>query len=242
LATLVAVFKVPIFPDRKYKVEVKYRPVVPDNIKYWQVFEDDKQIEIFLKMENEFENLNIDEEYCDEEVDATDFTKDGYFDNQIAGRDIFHLKRNIIPKGLVPLEKLFDNNDVAKSPKITVNEGDVEDCNIGTPEDPKIIKLSRTLSPQVKDKYIKLMKEFPDVFAWSYDDLKVYDTSIIHHVIPIKKYHKPFKHKLRRINPLLLPLIEKEVKKLFESKIIVSLRFSKWVEKRVEKSGCVWIS
>jgi hypothetical protein len=41
------------------------------------------------------------------------------------------------------LEKLFDNNDVARSPKITVNEGDVEDCNIGTPEDPKIIKLSR---------------------------------------------------------------------------------------------------
>jgi hypothetical protein len=84
------------------------------------------------------------------------------------------------------------------------------------------------------------MKEFPDVFAWRYDDLKVYDTSIIHHVIPIKKYHKPLKHKLRRINPLLLPLIEKEVKKLFESKIIVSLRFSKWVENLVsvrKKSG-----
>ena len=96
MATLVAVFKVPIFPDRKYKVEVKYRPVVPDNIKYWQVFEDDKQIESFLKMENEFENLNIDEEYCDEEVDATVFTKNGYFDNHIVGRDIIQLKSNII--------------------------------------------------------------------------------------------------------------------------------------------------
>lgn len=39
----------------------------------------------------------------------------------------------------------------------------------------------------------------------------------------------PFKQKLRRINPKLLPLIEKEIKKLFEAKIIVSLRFSKWV-------------
>jgi hypothetical protein len=191
-------------------------------------------------MENEFENLNIDDEYCDDEVDATAFTKEGYFDNQIAGRDIVQLKRNIIPKGLVPLEKLFDNNDVARSPKITVNEGDVEDCNIGTSEDPKIIKLSRNLSPEVKERYVKLMKEFPDVFSWSYDDLKVYDTSIIQHVIPIKEDHKPFKQKLRRINPLLLPLIEKEVKKLFEAKIIVSLRFSKWVENLVpvrKKSG-----
>jgi hypothetical protein len=31
------------------------------------------------------------------------------------------------------------------------------------------------------------------------------------------------------MNPLLLPLIEKEVKKLFDVKIIVSLRFSKWL-------------
>ena len=31
------------------------------------------------------------------------------------------------------------------------------------------------------------------------------------------------------MNPLLLPLIEKEVKKLFDAKIIVSLRFSKWL-------------
>jgi hypothetical protein len=191
-------------------------------------------------MENEFENLNIDEEYCDEEVDATAFTKEGFFDNQIKGRDIVQLKSNIIPKGLVPVEKLFDNNDVLRSPKITVNEGDVEDCNIRTPEDPNIIKLSKTLSPEVKERYVKLMKEFPHVFSWSCDDLKVYDTIIIQNVIPIKEYHKPFKKKLRRINHLFLPLIEKEVKKIFESKIIVSLRFSKWVANPVpvrKKSG-----
>ena len=54
-------------------------------------------------MENGFENLNIDDEYCDDEVDAAAFTKEGYFDNQIAGRDIVQLKSNIIPKGVVPL-------------------------------------------------------------------------------------------------------------------------------------------
>ena len=32
------------------------------------------------------------------------------------------------------------------------------------------------------------------------------------------------------MNPLLLPLIEKEIKKLFDAKIIVSLRHSKWLE------------
>ena len=84
------------------------------------------------------------------------------------------------------------------------------------------------------------MKEFSDVFAWSYDDLKEYDTNIIQHTIPIKEDEKPFRQKLRRINPLLLPLIEKEIRKLFDAKIIVSLRFSKWLANLVpvrKKSG-----
>jgi hypothetical protein len=33
------------------------------------------------------------------------------------------------------------------SPKITINDGDVEVYNIGTQEDPKIIKLSKALIP-----------------------------------------------------------------------------------------------
>ena len=73
------------------------------------------------------------------------------------------------------------------------------------------------------------MKEFSDVFAWNYEDLKVYNISIIQHTIPTKEDHKPFNKKLRRINPLLLLVVEKEVKKLFDSKIIVPIRFSKWL-------------
>jgi ribonuclease HI len=34
LATSTTVFKVPIFPEKRYKVEVKYRPAVPDNMKH----------------------------------------------------------------------------------------------------------------------------------------------------------------------------------------------------------------
>jgi ribonuclease HI len=56
------VFKILSFPNKKYEIEVKHRPEVPDNIKYWQVFEDDKQVESFLQMSDEFANVNIDDE------------------------------------------------------------------------------------------------------------------------------------------------------------------------------------
>jgi hypothetical protein len=84
------------------------------------------------------------------------------------------------------------------------------------------------------------MKDFTDVFTWSYDEFKVYDNKVIRNVIPLKEDQKPFKQKLRHINPLLLSLIEREVNKLFKAKIIVSLIFSKWVANLVpvrKKSG-----
>jgi len=116
----------------------------------------------------------------------------------------------------------------------------IEEHNIGTIEKPKMIKLSKNLPPDQKPKYVNLFKEFQDVFAWSYEDLKSYDTLVIQHTIPLKPNQKPFKQKLRRINPMLLPSIEKEVKKMFEAGIIEPIRFSEWVSNLVptrKKSG-----
>ena len=110
----------------------------------------------------------------------------------------------------------------------------MDDINIGIEDHPKLIKTSRTLSLESKHKYISLMKEYSDVFAWSYSDLKVYDVSIIQHTIPIKKDEMHFKKKIRRMNPKMLPLVEKKKNKLFEEKIIVALRFSRWVSNLVQ--------
>lgn len=54
---------------------------------------------------------------------------------------ILNLKNNFFPEGLVPLEDLFDSNDVSMKPKMEPLRGDIEECNIGTEEKPKLIKL-----------------------------------------------------------------------------------------------------
>jgi hypothetical protein len=56
---------------------------------------------------------------------------------------------------------------------------------------------------------------------------------MIEHKIPLKPGVKPFRQKIRQFNPLLLPIIEKEVKKLLDAKIIVTLSYSDWVENLV---------
>jgi hypothetical protein len=91
------------------------------------------------------------------------------------------------------------------------------------------VKVFRYLSPKIKSKYVEFLKKYKDVFSWSYDELRTYDTTIMEHKIPLKPGVKPFRQKLRQINPILLLVIEKEVKKLLDAKIIVPLGYSEWV-------------
>jgi hypothetical protein len=127
------------------------------------------------------------------------------------------------------LERLFDRNDVALKGKISEDDADTTRCNIGTENEPKFVRLSKSLTKDKRDEYIELLRDFADVFTWTYEDLKTYDTSVIEHKIPLKKQANPFRQKLRQINPMLLPIMEREVKKMLHAQIIVPLRYSEWV-------------
>jgi hypothetical protein len=202
-------FKVPFPPKLKYEVEIKYRPSIPDNVKHWKVFEDDIEIKKFLETVDEFSDMHIDQDQESEEIPHADV-----FMNKIANHHIVQFPSNHIPKGLVPLERLFDRNDVVVKVEGSTEEAGVTECNLGTEEDPKWVKLSSSLSKEQRVEYVRLLKEFTDVFSWTYEDLRTYDTNIIEHKIPLKEDAKPFKQKLRQINPMLLSIMEKEVKKL----------------------------
>ena len=81
--------------------------------------------------------------------------------------------------------------------RIAGDDADTAECNIGTPEEPKFVKLSRSLTEEQRIGYTDLLREFSEVFTWTYEDLKTYDTSVIEHKIPLKEEAKPFKQKLR---------------------------------------------
>ena len=55
-------FQTPSASQRKYKVDIVNGPSIPDNSKYWQVFEDDMQIKRFLELSGEFVNTQVESE------------------------------------------------------------------------------------------------------------------------------------------------------------------------------------
>ena len=95
------------------------------------------------------------------------------------------------------------------------------------------MNLGKCCSPLERDKLVSLFKQYKDVFSWTYEDLKTYDTSIIKHIVPIKAGVKPYQQPLRKMHPKLEPLIQSEVKKLLEARIIFKVRHSEWVSNLV---------
>jgi hypothetical protein len=139
------------------------------------------------------------------------------------------LSTNRIPKGLVPLKNFFYHNDVSIKLEKKEEDFDVFQFNVANEENPKYVNLASHLTNKQKSEYGELLKEFSDIFAWQYSDLKTYHTDIIQHKIPLKKDTKPFRQKLRSFNPMLLPTMEKEIKKMLDAKIIIPLRYSEWI-------------
>jgi len=203
LATFASTCKLPFEPSHCFTAEIKHRPSIPNNIKDWQVFKDDTQINNFLTLQQEFSGLNIDTDamkdsqpqseqgqktisakIASQMLHPTTFDDKNVQDlKQInldeiarAEAEVIQLKDNFLPIGLTPLEDIFDSNDIPRKPKMQPLNTAIEEYNIGTVERPKIIKLSKSLPPDQKPKYVDLFKEFQDVFAWSYEDLKSYDT------------------------------------------------------------------
>jgi len=139
-----------------------------------------------LTLEEEFSSTNIDTDTVSEvdqidkiETDIsvesatqilhpTKFTnkklqdlKEVDIDEIIGGEfEVINLNDNYLSTGLTPLEDFFDSNDIPKKPKMQPQKADIEDCNIGTEENMKMINLSKTLPPDQKLKYVEIFKEF----------------------------------------------------------------------------------
>jgi hypothetical protein len=97
------------------------------------------------------------------------------------------MENNKILKGLTPLESSFSSSDVGnkeihKEEESKRKVGETISLNIGTPDSPKNVNIGAQCTDEEKMKFTDLLREFQDVFAWSYEDLRGFDPSLIQHV------------------------------------------------------------
>jgi hypothetical protein len=77
----------------------------------------------------------------------------------------------MIPGGVANLENLFDLRErfkVSTNTQKRISCRIYETINLGTSENPKNVNLGKTISIEEIKAYLKLFREYQDVFAWSY--------------------------------------------------------------------------
>ena len=89
----------------------------------------------------------------------------------------------------------------------------LEVINLGSEEDLKEVKIGALLHPDVKSRLIEMLKEYVDIFSWSYQDMPGLDTDIVEHHFPLKLECSPIKDKLRITHPNMAVKIKEEVLK-----------------------------
>ena len=192
------------FTSDKKIVKLIYRSSIPNNITNWRIFDDEEHIINFLHSEDTLMELIIDDEQHEALLQAS------------ASKDKLEYN-NTMPKNIVRLEKLFDIQDKFKrstNTKTSSSSLKYEAINLGTKHNPQTINLGTNCTHAERATFMKLFKEYKDVFGWTYEDLKTYGMKIIQHIIPLKEYANPFQQKLGKMHPSLESLVKKELNKL----------------------------
>ena len=101
-------------------------------------------------------------------------------------------------EAIVAAEFKFEQN-VKKSARVL--EDELQDLNLGTEEDPKVVKISVHVEGEFKAELKELLMQYKDIFAWDYSDMKGIDPTFYQHRINLKNDVVPTKQARYRINP-----------------------------------------
>ena len=123
-------------------------------------------------------------------------------------------------------QEAFDR-EMEVSRRVVATE--LEEVNMGTPEEPRTLSIARNLSPSTKTSLIRLLSEYRDVFAWSYDDMKGLDPKFYQHQINLAKDAKPVQQWRYRMNPNYATRVKEEIDKLLRIGFIRPVKQATWL-------------
>ena len=105
---------------------------------------------------------------------------------------------------------------------VEVNLGDRE-------EGKKMEKINKNLSEKERGKLVALLKEYMDVFAWSYQEMPGLSPNLVVHKLKVNPNAKPMKQPPRKYRLDMEERIKLEVQKLLKVRFIEEIEYPSWL-------------
>ncbi|RDX89566.1 hypothetical protein CR513_28699, partial [Mucuna pruriens] len=112
-------------------------------------------------------------------------------------------------EALVEMERLLEQERL----KLQSGTKELETFNLSKEEEKLEIRVRKQMSSGFKQRLVELLREYADIFAWSYRDMPGLDTTIMEHKLPLIPNAIPVRQQLRRMKPKVALKIKEEVEK-----------------------------
>jgi hypothetical protein len=106
---------------------------------------------------------------------------------------------------------------------------ELELINVNTEHDKKELKIGMLITTDMRSELVALLREYVDIFAWSYADMPGLDTEIVVHRLPLIDGCRSVKQKLRRTRPDVLLKVKEEITRQWDASFLVVVEYSEWV-------------
>ncbi|VVA31952.1 PREDICTED: retrotransposon, partial [Prunus dulcis] len=91
------------------------------------------------------------------------------------------------------------------------------------------ISISIHLTKEEKEVLVPLLKEFRDVFAWSYEEMPGLDPNLVSHTLNIELGTRPVVQPRRNFHPKVEKQIKVEIEKLLAAGFIKPIKHPTWL-------------
>ena len=109
------------------------------------------------------------------------------------------------------------------------HQEEVKLVDLGTDKEKKEVNVGTGMITPIREELVALLRDYQDIFAWSYQDMPGLSHDIEQHRLPLNSGYSPVKQKLRRRKPEMSLKIKEEVKKQFDTGFLAVARYPEWV-------------
>ncbi|RDY11603.1 hypothetical protein CR513_03703, partial [Mucuna pruriens] len=128
-------------------------------------------------------------------------------------------------EALVEMERLLEQ----ERPELQSGTKELETVNLDKEEEKREIRVGKQMSPGLKQRLVELLREYVDIFAWSYRDMLGLDTTIMEHKLPLIPNAIPVQQQLKRMKPKVPLKIKEKVEKQWNVGFLAMVEYPQWV-------------
>ncbi|RDY00497.1 hypothetical protein CR513_16327, partial [Mucuna pruriens] len=128
-------------------------------------------------------------------------------------------------EALKELKRLLEQGN----PKLQSGAEELEVINLGDGGEIREIQIGKLILPDLKQRLTKLLREYVNIFAWSYRDMPGLDTTIFEHRLPLILDVVPVQSQLRIMKLEVALKIKEEEEKQWNASFLAVAEYPQWV-------------